>query len=380
MNENEIEHRLLQNLRHRVNTLLKAGKIGVTILLKGNRLYLRGTFPARPGSSKSFPHQQEIALGIEATLEGIRSAEKEARKVGGLLACQEFSWEPYLRQRKGTQQSPKTIGDWISALETDYFTRRAKTPQSQTTWNTNYKEVFTQLPQKAPLNVEVLQNAIASTKPDTRMRQKTCLALDKLAQFAGVEFDVKRYVGNYSPKKVTPRELPTDKIIASSFHLIQNPSWQWGFGMLATYGLRPHELFHLDVENFRKERGILTVLEGKTGSRRIWPLHPEWVEQFSLLEVKVPQCTAHSNRDFGQRVTQYFRRQNIPFRPYDLRHCWAIRSLEYGLEISLAAQQMGHSAVIHSQTYHAWLVDQHHQQAFERLLSRPNRPLPPQID
>jgi len=33
----------------------------------------------------------------------------------------------------------------------------------------------------------------------------------------------------------------------------------------------------------------------------------------------------------------------------------------------------------HSQTYHAWLADQHHQLAFERLLAKPDRPRPPQV-
>jgi hypothetical protein len=63
--------------------------------------------------------------------------------------------------------------------------------------------------------------------------------------------------------------------------------------------------------------------------------------------------------------------------PYDLRPCWAIRSIHYGLEIFLAAHQMEHSAIIHSQTYHAWLAFQDHQQAFERMLAKPSRPLPP---
>lgn len=362
----------------RANQRLKAGKIGVTILQKSNRLYLRGTLPPRPGSSKVKPHQQEIALGIEATIEGIAQAEKEARKVGGLLAVGEFSWTPYLRDRK--TKIPETIGDWISALETDYFTRRARNPQSQTTWNTNYLEVFKNLPQKQPLSVQALMSAIASTVPDTRMRQKTCLALNALAKFAQFEFDATRYAGNYSATKVSPREIPSDELIVSSYHLIPNPAWQWGYGMLATYGLRPHELFYLDLEEFRKSSGVLRVLSGgKTGGRKVWPLHPEWVEQWALLDVKVPKCTGKTNKDLGQRVTQYFWRSRIPFRPYDLRHAWAIRSMEYGLEITLAAQQMGHSVIIHSSTYHAWLADSHHQQAMNRLLARPERPLPPGV-
>ena len=370
-----------EDLLRQVNARLKAGKIGVTILPKGNRLYLRGTLPPRPASLKSRPHQQEIAIGLEATPQGLLQAEKEALKVGGLLACGEFSWQPYLRHSLVTQPPPVTIGDWVKAMEVDYFTRRAQTPQSQTTWKTNYQEVFNRLPQSQPLTVDALKQTIFSSSPDTRMRQKICLALDKLARLAGVEFDAKHFRGSYSPKTVSPRDLPSDELIARWYYLLSNPNWQWGYGMLATYGLRPHELFHLDLEEFSTGSGAVRVLqEAKTGTRRIWPLHPEWVEEFSLLEVKMPKCTGKTNRDLGARVTQFFRRAGIPFRPYDLRHAWAIRSLEYGWEISLAAQQMGHSAMVHSQTYHAWLAERHHQQAFEKLLSRADRPLPPRVD
>ena len=370
----------LIDLLNRVNTRLKTDKVRVTIKQKGNRLYLRGTFPPRPRSNNTKPHQQEIAIGLYATVEGLHRAEKEARKVGELLDEQAFDWEPYLRHLTFGQSSPKTTGDWINELERDYFTRRARTPESVTTWKTNYQEVFKSLPDDKPLTVEVLKGAIASTRPDTRMRQKTCLALDKLAQMAGVEFDSKRYMGNYSPTKVSPRSLPTDSEIVEWYERLSNPAWQWAFGMLTTYGLRPHELFHLDLEAFKTSEGVLTVLAGKTGMRKIWPLHPEWVEQFNLTDIKLPQCTGETNRDLGHRVTRYFQRQRLPFRPYDLRHCWAIRSIHYGLDIPLAAQQMGHSATIHSQTYHAWLSYQHHQQAFERLLKRADRPLPPRLD
>jgi integrase len=77
----------------------------------------------------------------------------------------------------------------------------------------------------------------------------------------------------------------------------------------------------------------LTVLSGKTGMRKIWPLYPEWVEEFNLIDIKLPQCTGKTNRDLGHRVTRYFQRQRLPFRPYDLRHCWAIRSIHYGLSL-----------------------------------------------
>lgn len=359
-----------------VNQRLKAGKIGVTLQQKGNRLYLRGTLPPRPGSEKTKPYQQEIALGIESTIEGIRTAEKAARQVGGLLAVGDFDWEPYLRHNPISNEL-RTIADYIQALKADYFMRRSKTPKSLSTWQTNYEEVFSRLPSSELLSKEILISAIKATNPDTRMRQKTCLALAKLVEIANFNFDVKRFSGNYSPTKVSKRELPSDEAIAIWRNKITNPQWQWCFGMLATYGLRPHEVFHLDLEHFPTQAGVLRVMEGKTGERRVWPLHPEWVEYWQLMDVKVPGCIGRNNKELGQRVSQYFRRQGIEFRPYDLRHAWAIRSMEYGLEVSLAAKQMGHSVAIHIQTYHAWLDEHHQQQAFERLLNNPKRPVAP---
>jgi hypothetical protein len=49
------------------------------------------------GSNNTKAHQQEIAIRLGATVEGLHRAEKEARKVGELLDEQAFSWEPYLR-------------------------------------------------------------------------------------------------------------------------------------------------------------------------------------------------------------------------------------------------------------------------------------------
>ena len=54
--------------------------------------------------------------------------------------------------------------------------------------------------------------------------------------------------------------------------------------------------------------------------------------------------------------------------------CWAIRTLEFGLDISLAAQQMGHSAQVHSELYHHWISERHHQRAFELMMHRSERP------
>jgi integrase len=77
-------------------------------------------------------------------------------------------------------------------------------------------------------------------------------------------------------------------------------------------------------------------------------------------------------------VTVWFNRHSI-FTPYNLPHCWAIRTWEFGLDISLAAQQMGHSAKVDSELYHHWISQQHHQRAFELMSGKSDRPQVPTI-
>lgn len=357
------------------NGRLRAANVGVVIEQHGDRLCLRATLPPKPGATRSEPYQQRISLsnrGVRANPIGIKEAEKEASKVGALLACREFDWQPYLRSK---DDPCKTLADWITSFEVDYFARRSRTPQSETTWQHDYLKIFNKLPLNVTLSVEVLKETILSTRPDSKTRKRAVMVLTALAKFADVEVNFKSLVGNYSPRRVTPRDLPDDQAIATMFHQLPAGCWRWAYGVLATYGLRNHELFHLDFSKFP----VLLVQEGKTGSRRVYPIYPEWATQWELENVDLPRCSGKTNSDLGNRVTAAFNRLNIPFRPYDLRHAWAVRSLEFGLDISLAAAQMGHSPQIHTNLYHHWISEEVHQRAFNILLNRPDRPHPPKI-
>jgi integrase len=274
-------------------------------------------------------------------------------------------------------QNQKPIASWIEEFERDYFTRRAKTPKSETTWAGDYLKVFRQLPPARMLTTEIVMELVTSTPADTKTRRRCCIALGALARFAGLNIDLKPFKGTYSPKKAGKRNLPTDDVISSYFEQIEHPAWRWAYGMLATYGLRPHELFHLDQRSLRAGNPVLKILDGKTGERTTFPYYPEWVERFELRTILLPQVSGKTNSDLGNRVTRAFQRYKVPFKAYDLRHCWAIRTLEFGLELSLAAQQMGHSVAVHTDLYHAWISERHQQRAFEMLMKSPSRPQAP---
>lgn len=353
------------------NGRLKAAKVGIRIERQGDRLWLRGTFPPKPNAQFDKPKQQKFSLGLHANPLGIKLAEAEARKVAALLACKEFSWLPYLKD----SAKPTNCGDWVQKFEKDYFAKRDRNPKTETTWQRSYLEVLKRLPSDEPLTPEILKNLILGTAPDTRSRQNYAMVCNSLARFANLEADFSLYSGNYSPKKATPRDLPPDEVIQEIYFKIPNPAWQWVYGAIATYGLRPHEVFHLDLEDLP----IATINDGKTGGRRAWACFPEWVDTFKIQEICLPKVTGKANVDLGARVGKAFTRYGIPFTPYTLRHCWAVRSLEFGLDISLSAQQMGHSVKVHTEIYHHWISDRHHQKAYDLLMQRSDRPKPPTI-
>lgn len=358
---------------------LKAAKLGVTVEArgKGQMLSLRAMLPSKTGTGQW--KQQYISLGIYNNPAGLKRAEAEAWKLSAQLACKEFNWTDWIEIEK---PQADTVASWIERFELEYFNRRARTPQSETTWRTDYKQPFGQLSLDATLTPELLRQSILETEPDTRNRQRRCMALGALADFAGIELDAASLRGDYSPKQLTPRDLPTDKEISEWRDLIPNQQWQYAFGLMACYGLRNHELFYIDLDRLRGNP-VLSIIEHengnkpKTSSRKVWACYPEWWDRWRLWDVELlPKVTGKDNAALGNRVTQAFRRYGFR-KPYNLRHAWAVRTIEFRIPVELAAQQMGHSLKIHSEVYHYWISDEVHQRAYDFAMQSRDRPLPP---
>jgi len=365
-----------------LNDRLKAAKLGVVVEArgKGSLLSLRAKLPPRTGTGEWF--RQYIPLGIFNNTAGIRRAAKDAKKLAGQLADKEFRWDDWVEPETPVSD---TISAWIERYEIEYFNRRSRNAKSETTWKTEYDQVFRQLSPDEMLSSELLRSAIEATEPDTRTRRRYCMVLGKLAEFAAIPLDVKSLRGKYGSKgakRVKPRDLPTDKEISEWRDRIPNEQWQYAFGLMACYGLRNHELFYIDLEKL-KDSPVLSIIEyddensPKTGERRVWACYPEWWDKWRLWDVSLlPQVTGRNNRELGHRVTAAFRRYGFR-NPYNLRHAWAVRTIEFGLPVELAAQQMGHSYKVHSDVYHHWITDEVHQRAYDLLMQRNDRPLPP---
>ncbi|NER33128.1 MAG: site-specific integrase [Oscillatoria sp. SIO1A7] len=355
-----------------LNRYLKDGKIGVTVRQRGDRLCLRGTFPPRPGSSKPKPYQQDIALGVYANPAGFKTAKTEALRAGTMLASGTFDWAHWGVSVKEADVDSGSIEQWLAKFEEDYFSKRAENSKTRSTFK-DYEKIWKSFEDfSLPLTKESILKAVLQTEPDTSKRRKATIYLAALAKFAGINVDLVDYKGSYSPRNpVKEKNIPSDKLIKSVYNSIPNPNWRWAFGIQATYGIRPHELFYLNLDNFSDYPGILVVEDGtKTGGRKVWPYQPEWWTEWNLADGIGPQCTGKNNSALSERVCKAYSRYDIPFTSMYLRHAWAIRAALYNLDVSLAAKMMGHSLKVHHSLYHKWLDDRHFQEAWERSVRK----------
>jgi integrase len=349
-----------------VNDRLKAGKIGVAVCVRGDRLSLRATFPSKPGSGKLTPHQQYLSLGIYANPAGLQRAEAEAKEIGGLLASGRFDWGRYL---EADQKPSNTCGYWVEKFKKEYFATNGNDPTKQQTWKRHYEACFKKLAMDENLTPEILIKTATATDANTWTRRTICQKLEQLAKFAEVEIDLKRYQGDYSSSKQIIRQLPTEEEIVMARNAIAHPEWQWVFGVIACFGTRPHESLFSVVSPAYPH--TCTIADGKTGSRIAFPLPLEWAIEWKLWETKTPSkvnLEGVTHKDLGNRVYKALKRYGVNFKIYDLRHSYAIRAAtKYRVPIAVAARWMGHSPNIFLNSYQRHITQLDHLDVFERF-------------
>ncbi|MEL6383668.1 MAG: site-specific integrase [Cyanobacteria bacterium J06626_18] len=369
-----------------MNTRLKAAQLGLRIERRGDKLALRGTLPPRPGSDRQHPHQQRIPLSLPANKAGLKQAEQEAKVIAAKLIEQTFDWRTYVVQH-GPVLGSDELTDKIAAFEQHYRAAALVDPNKhpasvKVTWSKAYAPYFKKLQdlrdRRPTLSLpEAIVATVKGTRANSRSRQVCCTAMDAFAHFLALELpvDLKTLWGKYGAARTQMRNLPTDDEIAAWFSKIPNPDWQFVYGIMAAYGLRNHEVFFCDYTALAGgdvEAAIAVLETTKTGAHDVWPFPPQWIDEFGLREISLPNLETNLEKTtlqrIGQQVTLQFRRYDIPFTPYDLRHAWAVRTILMGLPDTVAACMMGHSVAIHNRTYHRWITRRDQQRAVRAAL------------
>jgi integrase len=381
------------------NAQLAASGVSLRLERRGQRLALRGPLPCRQGSGQL--RVQRISLGVPADPAGLEQARQALRRVVQQLQQQSFAWSqwcvaPAASARSSAAQavSAATGIDATAAVERfeqQFFgdPRRRRNPAgSRTTWTSAYLPYLRRLREQAAsressLSEDLLLAVLESYPLASRGRQQCGTALAALARSEQIPLppDWADRAGGYGLHAAQFRQLPSDRQILEWIEQIPNPGWRLAYGLMATYGLRNHEVFFTDLSALAPggDRVIRVLPTSKTGEHQVWPFQPEWVERFELprlgeaRSLLPPVCTdlrRTTLQQVGRRVAEQFRRYDLPLTPYDLRHAWAVRTIHIGLPDTVAARMMGHSVAIHTRTYHHWITRRDQQQAVDTALAR----------
>jgi integrase len=356
-----------------VNQRLKQDKVKVALYQRGDMLWLRATLPPKPGSDRPLPYQQKISLGVPSNEDGFELAEGEARQLGYLLLHNKFDWAMYLKPEQLPDNKP--AAKWIEEFRPHYMETHSL---KESTWKNQWQKIYGRLNPDQPLTADLLKAMTLATERDTRDRKETSTKLQKLADFAGIRVNLLQYKGSYGAAMVKDRDVPTDETIALWWGRIPNPSWRWVYGVMASMGLRDHEIFFCQWQN-----DGLFIEKGKTEPRLVFEsFYPEWTEQWQLREIKRPNIQnieqLYEDGKLGDKIARGFRNYKIPFTPYDLRHAFGIRaSVTFHLPVTTAAALMGHTPRIHWDRYHRHITLASNQEATKRVMENPDRPKPP---
>jgi len=326
------------------------------------RLYLRATLPMKDGSSGR--KLQKIALHLDDTIQGQQKAKRQKERLEAELAKGIFDWSDWVTVEQ-SQRSSKGIS-WREAIDRLYEWRTYEKAMKQDHWDKKYFPLLTKSPVQMsnPCCPEDIKAVLATWERDQDTYLKAFRAFRKLAELAGIEFPkVPKPTYALPQERGDVREVPSDQEAIDWVQLadrgqVNGGSVRWYFGMIASYGLRPHEVEHA---KFLEDDVLQVPFVGtdgkrtKTGFRTVIPVPKEWVKLFDLRNRK-PRPD-----DIKEPVYKWLRNSlrrhpytNSQWNNYSLRHAFAGRLWKMGganLDITTAARLMGHSVAVHEKTY-----------------------------
>ena len=357
---------------------------------RGDKLNIRGSLPSKKNNNNFTV--QRISLGLKADSAGLEEAKKKLQLITLQLDLNQFNWINWVKNpdKEEIKNELKFLTK-INEFE-DFFFSETKneylTSTRKTTWKSSYKPYLKRIisiydkSDSENLN-NIFMTTLKSYKEGSRSRKQCATSLSVLAKFLDhtLPENWNLMAKGYGLKKASFRDLPTDEKIEELWEEIPNNSWKYVFGLMATYGLRNHEVFFCDLSSLTNtgDKIIRVLPTTKTGEHQVWPFHPKLRDRFELYKLgQDPELLPNINRDLrkttlqniGKKITDQFKRYSLRIKPYDLRHAWAVRTIFYDLPDTVAARMMGHSVSLHTQTYHHWITKRNQQQAVNNALSK----------
>ena len=392
--------------------------------------------PNKPISAQfSLPSKGQIQYGLDLplTINNLVKAEEYCTLITSQLVAGTFT-DDWLDKLIGKEV--KTVEDEEQALtckemldiyKVHYFKERKDEKTVNVNWYINYRHLEKVLSNYSdrPISLKIVRKIIDCTENNSDNRARTLNGLANiLSHFDNDEFKsvIKKYKLDNKPKRQN-KHVPDDGEIIDIYNFgfeihpkspkkyrYRNAQWQFLYAILATYGLRIHEAWHIknwnnpvhlkdgdwiavsdetqDIENeddeakyvWQRFKGnsltIPAILdpdnkthllaighETKTGYRIAFPLSPSgcnWIEQFNIVQpFNIPDVknSLKSNNEISgvSRLTiatdQWFRKRKYGFTPHALRHAYNIRGHKLGVNQKVLCDSLGHGLQMNSTTY-----------------------------
>ena len=407
--------RLVNEANARLKQIGKQGK-RATIVAKTSSLTLQFTFHDGSGNS-----QKNVGLGaIPLSPNGILEAEKIARLVTAQLVAGAFTWDWFnslIGKHTSERNKQLTCKEMVEQFKEHFFKQRKDNTSPEKSWYLRcsaLEDVLSTL--NKPLSLSLIRQVIETKANNSTARGVTINGLVEFLKYhrnSDYKEVIKDYRANNKPKR-KKSSVPNDATIievhktgfvpkakSNKRYQYRFPQWQFLFGLLATYGLRIHEAWHIanwdkpvtlkdgdwvivniddETEESKQHSGkdlfvpaildpnnekhILCIKhDTKTGYRMAMPLSAEghnWIEEFNLLQpLNLPDIKNPLSKGKKKEASficstvaaRWFRRGNFSFTPHALRHAYNHRGHRTGISIGNLCQSLGHSIQMNTTTY-----------------------------
>lgn len=328
------------------------------IVEKAGRLYLQGTFPRKDGEAGNA--QYLVTLQLEDSKKGRLAAAKQLTRAKKLLKAGEWDWKDWAVNRNQGSGFEHGVETWRTAIRVLYKRKVLLGRCREESWHTNYMGTLKLMPQAKKVTTASMKEELEKYSRDQYTYKKLYGLLKHIADITGQPFPE---VGiPLYDRATTVYEIPDDQYIID--WVLSSPEpYRWFFGMMATYGLRPHECDECRLVFDENQKIWLAQVDDdtKTRFRTVIPLDETWHDLFNLGDRRVrPQSSRDPNRRDGCSVWLNKQRikMGIDHKPYMLRHAYAGRLWREGgseLPLDNAADLMGHSVKVHLKTYRRWI-------------------------
>ena len=311
-----------------------------------NRLYLLAKLPRKDGKGPN--EAQRIPTGLSDTAVNRRVAEKRRARLQRAIDTDTFEWADWVETNKGG-------ATWKQAIAQLYKKRVILGRTGENTWEQNYMGRLRQADMNKVVTSREIERFMNRWRVDQCSYKEAFYLIKDMCTLIAVPFPeipLPKY------KESALANVPEDHEIIEWVEKIQavDPELAWCVGMMATYGLRDHELDDCWFIDLKNRLGVPD--ETKTGYRTVVPLERDWVDLFELRSERRRVKVSKAPDSTAQWLFYHRKKVGFPYKPYALRHSYAWRLWHVGgakLDIFTAARLMGHSVEVHERTYRKWI-------------------------